>query len=75
MVLVADSNLLRGTYNLAKVCETHPGKDGKVRTATLTYKKYRIGEAVREYKGAIDVKIKRSVQRLVRLVTIEDFVK
>ena len=73
IVLVADSNALRGTYSLARVMAVHPGKDGRVRTATLVYKRYKIGESVREYRGAADVQIKRSVQRLIRLVQIDEF--
>ena len=71
VVLVTDSNQLRGSYNLARVTETHVGKDSRVRSVTLVYKQYKIGESVRAYKGARDVSIKRSVQRLILLVPVK----
>ena len=71
VVLITDSNSLRGSYNLALVNDTHPGKDGRVRTVTLSYKNYKVGESVREYKGAKDVTVRRSVQRLVLISPIE----
>ena len=72
VVLITDSNSLKGTYNLALVCETHPGKDGKIRTVTLSYKNYKVGETTKIYKGAKDIKIRRSVQRLVLILPIEE---
>ena len=72
VVLITDSNSLKGTYNLALVCETHPGKDGKIRTVTLSYKNYKVGESSKVYKGAKDVKVRRSVQRLVLISPIEE---
>ena len=72
VVLVADSNSLRGCYYLARVKEVHPGKDGRVRTATLAYKNYKVGESVKEYRGAKDTLIVRSIQRLILLVPIDD---
>ena len=35
MVVVADSNTLRGRYFLAQVCEFFPGSDGQVRKVAL----------------------------------------
>ena len=71
VVLVSDSNSLRGTYKLALVNATHPGKDGRVRTVTVSYKNYRVGESIKEYRGVKDVTVRRSVQRLVLLSPIE----
>ena len=71
VVLVSDSNTLRGTYNLALVNATHPGKDGRIRTVTVSYKNYKVGESTKEYRGAKDVTIRRSVQRLVLILPIE----
>ena len=72
VVLVADSNSLRGNYHLARVVKVHPSKDGKVRSVTLAYKNYRVGESVKEYRGAQDTLIVRSIQKLVLLVPVED---
>ena len=69
IVLVSDSNAMRGQYTIAKVKEVFPGPDGKVRTVSLVYKNYRAGERVAEYHGKdSDRTITRSVQRLALLV-------
>ena len=70
IVLVLDTNVLKGSYRLAKVTEVHPSQDGKVRTVSITYKRYKTGESVKEYKGASDITVKRSIQRLIPLVQI-----
>jgi hypothetical protein len=72
VVTVADRNALRGHYYLARVDKVFPGIDGKVRKVTLVYKNFRTGERIREYKGAKDVSIARSVQRVSLLVPIDD---
>lgn len=71
IVLVSDSNALRGQYSIAKVKEVFPGPDGKVRTVSLVYKNFRAGERVTEYHGADSERtITRSVQRLALLVPV-----
>ena len=72
VVLVADNSSLRGNYHLARVAKVHPSRDGKVRSVTLAYKNYKVGESVREYRGAKDTLIVRSVQRLILLVSVKD---
>ena len=72
VVLVADSNTLRGEYRLARVAEVHPSKDGHIRCATVCYKNFRVGEAVNQYKGAPYTSVKRSVQRLALLVPVSE---
>ena len=71
VVMVADQNTLRGEYRLALVTEVHTGKDGKVRTATCSYKNFRVGEKLLEYNGAPYRAVKRSIQRLAMLVEVE----
>ena len=71
VVIVADKNTLRGEYRLAVVKEVFPGPDGKVRKATVQYKKYRTGEPLREFRGAENVVVTRAVQRLALLVPVE----
>lgn len=72
VVLVADSNAIRGEYRLARVTETHPGRDGSVRKVTITYKNFKTGKDVRSYSGAKNTTVTRSVQRLAILVPVED---
>lgn len=70
VVLVADSNTLKGEYRLAIVTQVHPSPDGCVRSATVSYKNFRVGESVRVYKGTPYTSVKRSVQRLALLVPV-----
>ena len=69
VVLVQDSNAIRGTWRLAQVSEAHKGRDGKVRTVTLCYKHQSPNKG---YTGVQDSKINRSVHRLVLLLPIEE---
>ena len=72
VVLVCDSNRLRGQYTIAKVKEVFPGKDGHVRTVSLIYKNLRIGEKLRDYHGSSSRVIIRSVQKLALLVQVRE---
>ena len=72
IVLVADSNVVRGEWKLARVSETFPGKDGQVRKVTLKYKNPRPREPIRQYKGHGFVTIDRPVHKLVVLVPTEE---
>ena len=72
IVLVADSNVVRGEWKLARVSETFPGKDGQVRKVTLKYKNPRPREPIRQYKGHGFVTIERPVHKLVVLVPTEE---
>ena len=65
VVLLMDSNILRGGYRLAKVHEVLPSKDGRVRKVKLMYKRYKVGEKYYEYTGSSDIYVERAVQRLV----------
>ena len=57
---------------MAIVTEVYPGADGRVRSACVSYKRFKTGESAREYGGAAFTSIKRSVQRLVLLVPVDD---
>ena len=72
VVLVADSNVLKGEYRLARVVKTTKSKDGIVRRATVAYKNYKVGEDVRVYKGAKDSTVERSIQNLSLLIPVEE---
>ena len=69
IVLVQDSNTLRGQWKLAEVCEAERSKDGKVRDVVLRYKR---NNGKSDYTGTKDTKIKRSVHRLVIIVPVEE---
>jgi hypothetical protein len=70
VVVVADSNSVRGRYNLAIVKEVFPGIDGLVRKVIVQYKNYKVGERVHEYTGSKEVVVSRSVRRLALLVPV-----
>ena len=69
VVLVADSNSLRGDWKLAEVSEATPAQDGLVRDVEVRYKKL---DDKLNYIGATDIKIRRPVQRLVLVVPVEE---
>ena len=69
LVLVQDSNALRGRWRLAQVTEAMAGRDGLVRNVTIRYKNQKSGS---EYDGLEDVQTKRSVHRLVVILPVEE---
>ena len=72
VVIVADNGRKRGENRLARVSKVLPRADGKIRKAKVVYKRYKVGEKLREYGGGTDTEIERSVQRLALLVPEED---
>ena len=72
VVVVADSNALRGRYFIAKVVEIYPSSDGQVRKVALEYKSFRVGKRVSDYVINRVIRIIRSVRRLALLVPCED---
>lgn len=69
IVLVQDSNNIRGQWKLAEICEALPAVDGRVRDVKLRYKNVSAG---RDYHGCLDTIISRSVRRLVIILPIEE---
>ena len=69
IVLVKDSNIVRGQWKLAQVCEIITSRDGKIRDVSVRYKNQGPGA---EYKGAQDTVIRRSAHRLVLLLPVEE---
>lgn len=51
LVLLQDTNILRGQWKIGVVLKTFPGEDGRVRRVQVQYKKPKPGEAVSEYHG------------------------
>ena len=50
VVLIQDSNQVRGNLKLGKVSEVYPGKDDKVRKVEVQYKNLKPGEPVNKYQ-------------------------
>lgn len=72
VVLVLESDTFKGKYKLAIVTEVLTSEDGRVRKVAVSYKTYKTGERVHEYKGAKYTSVFRSFQKLVLLVPIEE---
>ena len=69
IVLVKDSNAVKGIWKIAEVISVDVGRDGLVRTVTLRYKICQPGIS---YKGSKDKMMERSVHRLVILIPVEE---
>ena len=72
IVLVADSNVMRGEYRLARVSAVHPSKDGLVRRVTIEYVVYKsITKDMKLVDGRAST-LERSVQRLALIIPVEE---
>ena len=69
IVLVQDSNAIKGSWKLAEMCEVLPSSDGKVRDIQIRYK---IQGENGEYEGQQDMKVNRSVHKLVLILPLEE---
>lgn len=69
VVLVQDSNSVRGAWKLAQVIRADPGRDGTVLDVDLRYKIIKQGKG---YDGDVDKIMSRSVHRLVVLLPMEE---
>ena len=67
VVMIADSNVLRGEYRLPFVDRFKMGDDGKVRSCTLKYKVNSMKNN-KGYTGTNYTYVERGVQRLVLIV-------
>ena len=72
IVLMQDSNQIRGQWKLGRVSKIYLGKDGKVRKVQVQYKNPRPGEPVTKYDGRGYVTVERAVHRLIVLLPEED---
>ena len=70
LVMIADTTKLKCKYKLGVVEDTHPSRDGCVRSVTLRY-----CNVTKDQRGklvATTVRVKRSVQRLVLIMPVEE---
>ena len=72
IVLIQDSNQVRGKWKLGRVVTANPGRDGKVRKVEIQYKNPVLNEKVQIYKGRGYVTVERPVQRLVVIVPVDE---
>ena len=66
IVMIQDSNLVRGKWRLGRVSKIKPGDDGKVRNVEIQYKNLKIGGPVGDY-----VTIEKAVHRLVVILPVD----
>ncbi|KAL9953949.1 hypothetical protein ACROYT_G041431 [Oculina patagonica] len=71
IVLIQDSNQIRGNWKLGRVTKAHESKDGKVRKVEVQYKNPKPNEPVRTYAGRGFVTVERPVQLLVIVVPVD----
>lgn len=72
VVLIQDSNLVRGEWRMGIVTTVHPSNDNKVRRVTISYKNNSKSEPIGEYSGTKYTSIERAVHRLIVLVAVEE---
>ena len=65
IVLIQDSNDVRGKWKLGRVSKCKVSDDGKVRRVEVQYKIPRPNERMHEYKGRPYTTVERAVQKLV----------
>lgn len=69
IVLIQDTNALKGNWRLCEVLETCPGVHGKVRNVSVRYKPSQSGK---KYLGQRDIVVDRPAQRIVVILPIEE---
>ena len=72
IVLIQDSNQIRGQWELGKVSEVFPGEDGIVRKVQVAYKNPKPGKPPHMYNGRGYITVERSVNRLVLLLPVDE---
>ena len=72
VVLIQDTNVVRGEWKMRIITTVHPSDDNKVRRVTVSYKNYRKDEDPGRYLGAKYTNIERAVQKLIVLVPVDD---
>ena len=69
IVMVQDSNALRGEWRLARISKTHPSSAGRVRKVTLSYRQL---DDTNNYTGGALTNIERPVQNLVVILPADE---
>ena len=72
VVIIQDSNLVRGSWRLGRVSNVFPGDDGRVRNVEIQYKQFSTNEQVNVYTGKEYSAIQQPVQKLAVLVPVDE---
>ena len=68
IVILQDTNAVRGNWRLGKICEVHTSSDGTVRRVTVGYKNT---DDTPNYNGRPWVNVERAIQRLIVVLPAE----
>ena len=69
IVLISDSNPIRGEWKMARVSKAYLSQDGFVRKVDVQYKSFPPQEHAMDYRGSAYITVERPVQRLIVLVS------
>ena len=72
VVIVQDSNLVRGSWRLGRVSNVFPGDDARVRNVEIQCNQFFTNEQVNVYTGKEYSTIQWPVQKLVVLVPVNE---
>jgi len=73
VTVLENSTIGTQVHKLAKVVKTSPGRDGKVRSVSLSYKQLKADDmGTLTYSGGTDIQVTRSVHKLVLVVPVEE---
>lgn len=75
VVMIQDSNSVRGHWKIGRVSKTFAEEDGKVRRVEVQYKCFPANDNAKVYKGQAYITIERPVQRLVVIVAVDESFK
>ena len=75
IVIIKDSNILRGRWKQGMVATVYPSEGGTVRKVTVAYKNMKDDGKVSIYKGVAYTMIETPVHNLIVLVAVEDLQK
>ena len=68
IVILQDTNAVRGNWRLGKICEVHTSSDGTVRRVTVEYKNT---DDTSDYNGRPWVNVELAIQRLIVVLPAE----
>ena len=72
IVILQDSNQVRGTWRLSSVSRVFPGEDGRVHQVEVQHKNIPANEAVQRYPGHKYITVEQPVQKLIVIIPADE---
>ena len=72
LVLVQDSNVVRGEWKRGLVTKVYPSDDGRARRVLVSYKNPRPDQKADCYRGQKYTTVERVVQHLIVLIPVDE---